>query len=78
MTAAFGTDAVFTDAGGSTTIPSVLSVAGIASLATWALGTVAFRRDRNSGMKRAVESTDAKSADARRNAGAIDGTMRLR
>jgi hypothetical protein len=38
---------VFTDVGGSTTIPSVLPVAGAAFLATWALGAVAFRRERN-------------------------------
>jgi len=52
---------VFTDAGDSTTIPSVLAVAGIAFLAGELL-----------------ESTDAASADARRHAGASDGTMSLR
>jgi hypothetical protein len=44
--AIFGPSMVFTDAGGSTTIPSVLPVAGAAFLATWALGAFAFRRER--------------------------------
>jgi uncharacterized membrane protein YgdD (TMEM256/DUF423 family) len=46
FTAVFGPSMVFTDAGGSTTIPSVLPVAGAAFLATWALGATAFRRER--------------------------------
>ena len=46
--ALFGPDMEFVDPGGSSTIPTVLPVAGCAFLSTWIVAAFAFRRERKS------------------------------